>query len=169
MQHMTVLTVHTRLPFLADLFDKKFGRFSAEGWKTCDEGAASREGDWWCDVDSVIFMWGKMQWRSNDSAEWDRDSTTDRATDRQTRLDDDAFSLLPPHNATQFPHPPPSLGRTADLSRRCNINDPHPVTAVCCLEWRHVLRPSEGENGRRRGLQTRLALMRFSFELRGGR
>ena len=65
-----------------------------------------------------------------------------------------------------FPTLPP---RTADLSRRCNINDPHPVTAVCCLEWWHVLRPSEGENGRRRGLQTRLALMRFSFELRGGR
>ena len=84
----------------------------------------------------------------------------DRPTDRQTRLDDDAFSLLPPHNATQFPHP----RRTADLSRRCNINDPHPVTAVCCLEWRHVLRTSEGEFG---GLQTRLALMRFSFELKG--
>ena len=71
-----------------------------------------------------------------------------------------------------FPTLDPSDGRgrllaTADLSRRCNINDPHPVTAVCCLEWRHVLRRSEGENGRRRGLQTRLALMRFSFELRG--
>ena len=54
---------------LVDQFGKKFGRFSARGWKTRDEGAASREGDWWCDVDSVIFMWGKMQWRSNDSAE----------------------------------------------------------------------------------------------------
>ena len=37
------LTVKTKLPNLVDQFGKKSNRFSAEGWKTCNEGAASRE------------------------------------------------------------------------------------------------------------------------------
>ena len=51
----------------------------------------------------------------------------DRPTDRQTRLDDDAFSLLPPHNATQFPHPPsdggfkPPLQYKRPPSRNCSL------------------------------------------------
>ena len=97
-----------------------------------------------------------------------RNETETGSTDRQT--DPARRRFLPPYYPRTMQRNFPTLPRTADLSRRrCNINDPHPVTAVCCLEWQHVLRNSEGENGRRRGLQTRLALMRFSFELRGGK